>query len=186
VAYFDTNYAYEGNGDVSSIVDAVDGSYNRTMAYDGVDRLTSINGPWGPGTISYDGRGNILGQSLGPNFSLGYTYDSTTDLLLSTVGAKTYSFSYDTYGNVTGNGTMTFGYNDASQMHCAKCGQPDEVTYEYDGLGLRTKTSQSGAATYFVYDANGRLMWEKEPDTSIKEYIYLSGHQIATRSQAAP
>jgi hypothetical protein len=58
------------------------------------------------------------------------------------------------------------------------------VTYEYDGLGLRTKTQQSGAATYFVTDANGRLLWEKRPDGSLKEYVYVAGQQIATRLQA--
>ncbi len=181
--FFDTAYGYEGNGNVSSIFDAIEGTYSRSMAYDGVDRLTNVNGPWGTGLVSYDGGGNILGQSLGSTFSMGYTYDSVTNRLLSTVGSKVYTFAYDAYGNVTGNGFTSFAYNDASQMRCARCGQGDEVGYEYDGLGLRTKVQQSGGATYFVYDANGRLLWERNPDDSIKEYVYLAGHQVAARTQ---
>ena len=182
--YFNTTYAYQGNGNVSAIDDSVDPNYFRTMVYDGVDRITNVNNaPWGNGTFTYDGRGNILSQVLGSTFTMGYTYDGSTDRLSSTVGTKVYNFSYDVYGNVTGNGFTTFAYNDASQMACARCGQADEIAYQYDGLGLRTKVQQSGASTYFVYDANGRLLWERAPDMSIKEYIYLAGHQIATRKQ---
>lgn len=181
--YFNLGYAYEGNGDVSAILDNGEGSWTRFMAYDGIDRLTNVNGPWGTGTIAYDGRGNITRQSLGTSVTIGYTYDAT-EKLASTVGTKAYTFTYDAYGNVTGNGVMSFGYNDASQMKCAKCGQAGEVTYAYDGLGLRMKTLQGTAATYFVYDANGRLMSEKQPDGTIKEYAYLAGQQIATRTQA--
>jgi YD repeat-containing protein len=184
VRYFDTSYGYEGNGNVTMITDDVDSSYFRSMSYDGVDRLANINGPWGSGLFSYDGRGNIQGQTLGSSFSMGYTYDGASDRLLSTTGTKVYAFAYDVYGNVTANGFTSFGYNDASQMRCARCGQPNEIAYEYDGLGLRTKVQQSGSATYFIYDANGRLLWERNPDGSIKEYVYLGGHQVAARVQA--
>jgi uncharacterized protein RhaS with RHS repeats len=114
---------------------------------------------------------------------MGYNYDGATDRLQSTVGSKVYGFSYDVYGNMTGNGFNSFAFNDASQMRCARCGQSDEIAYEYDGLGLRTRVRQSGVATDFVHDANGRLLWERAPDGAIKEYVYLSGHQIATRQQ---
>ena len=184
VPIFDTSYGYEGNGNVFAIVDNVESSYFRQMFYDGIDRLTNVSGPWGAGTFTYDGRGNIRSQVLGSTFSMGYNYDEATDRLTSTVGSRAQTFQYDAYGNITSNGSTTFGYDDASMMRCARCGQPDEITYEYDGLGLRTRSQQSGAATYFVHDANGRLMWEKAPDGAVKEYVYLSGHQVATRRQA--
>jgi YD repeat-containing protein len=177
--YFNMGYGYEGNGNVSSIVDVVDSSYNRTMTYDGVDRLLTVSGPWNSGGFTYDGRGNIKTQNLGSAVSLTYTYDAASDRLASVAGTQSRTFSYDPYGNVTGNGTMTFGYNHASQMTCARCGQADEVGYAYDGLGLRTKTVKAGAATHFIYDGNGRLLSERAPDGALKDYIYLGGKQVA-------
>ena len=179
--YFDTSYGYEGNGNVTTIVDGVESQYFRQMTYDNVDRLATVSGPWGAGTFTYDGRGNILSQVLGSDFSMGYNYDPTNERLNSTVGSKVYAFSYDGYGNMTGNGTTTFAFNHASQMRCARCGAGNEVAYDYDGLGLRARSTVSGAATTFIHDATGRLLWEREAGGAIKEYVYLGGHQVATR-----
>src|SRR5262249_41759098 len=128
--------------------------------------------------------GNILNYALSKS-SLGYTYDPATNRLTGVVGAKSYAFQYDLYGNVSNNGKTTFGYDDASTLRCAKCGLPDELTYAYDGLGNRVRTHQNGIDTYPVPDSSGRLMWEETSALGkLKEYVYLDGKQVAVRELA--
>lgn len=179
---FNTTYSYDDVGNVTGISDTVDSAYNRSMNYDGLDRLTGISGPWGSGSIGYDLRGNITHQTFG-GFNLAYTYDSATHRLTSVSGSKAYAMNYDVYGNVSANGTTTFAYNDASAMRCAKCGQPDEILYDYDGANQRVRVRKGSVDTYFVYGHDGQLLWEETPDTTLKEYIYLGGKQVATREQ---
>lgn len=180
--FFDMTYLYDKIGNVQSISDNIDSSYNRILGYDAIDRLTTVVGPWGVGNIGYDLRGNIASQSLG-TFNLTYTYNSAAQRLDSVSGSKAYTMSYDLYGNVIGNGATTFSYNDAANMQCAKCGQPDQVLYDYDGANQRVHVLKGGVETYFIYGANGQLLWEETPHASLKEYIYLGDKQVATREQ---
>jgi YD repeat-containing protein len=184
-ALFDTIYGYDPLGNVTSIADTVDSAYNRTLAYDPLDRLTGVSGPWGAGAIGYDFRGNITSQSLGA-FGLTYAYDSMTQRLLSVSGSKSYTLSYDVYGNVTGNGATTFGYDDASNLRCAQCGGAGEILFDYDGTNQRVRLQKGGAETFFVYGHGGLLLWEETPGASLKEYVYLGGKQVATREQPLP
>jgi YD repeat-containing protein len=182
---FNSTYLYDGVGNVTSIGDSVDGAYNRGMSYDPLDRVTGVSGPWGSATLAYDFRGNITGQSFGA-FNLTYTYDAATQRLASVTGSKPYTFSYDLYGNVTNNGTTAFGYNDAPNLRCANCGLANEILYDYDGKNQRVHQLKAGVDTYFVYGNGGQLLWEETPNSSLKEYVYLGGKQVAVRQQALP
>jgi YD repeat-containing protein len=181
----DLSYSYDGLGNVYSIQDIIEPTRNRTMSYDGVDRLTIANGgSWGGGTITYDGRGNIRAQALGTSSpALIYSYDSLTNRLSSITGGVSRSFSYDAYGNVSGNGVNTFTYNDASNLRCANCGLANEVKYDYDADNMRVRSTKGGVATYYVYGLGGSLLWETVPGVSLKEYIYLNGKQVAERKK---
>jgi YD repeat-containing protein len=181
-ALFNMGYLYDAVGNVTHVGDTVDSSYNRDMTYDPLDRLTGITGPWGSGSIGYDLRGNITKQNFG-TYGLVYSYDAGTQRLASVSGSKVYAMNYDVYGNVIGNGTNSFSYNDASNMRCAKCGQPDEILFDYDGSNQRVRLNKGGAETYFVYGHGGQLLWEETPNSTLKEYIYLGGKQVATREQ---
>lgn len=182
IALFDFTYGYDDNGNVTSIQNSTDASYDRTLGYDATDRLSSASGPWGTGTFVYDGRSNIHSQRLGAK-SISYTYDGTTDRLTGVSGTTVAAYTYDTYGNVTGNGTDTFAYSDRANMRCANCGLPNEQTFTYDGDNLRVRTVKGGVATYFVNGLGGKLLWEKTPMNAITDYIYLGNHQVATRRQ---
>lgn len=177
-----SSYRYDEVGNVASMGDSVDGSYGRSMTYDGLDRLTGVSGPWGDGFIGYDMRGNITSQNLGP-LSLTYTYDLTTQRLTSVSGSKSYSVAYDALGNVTNTGAMGFNYDAASNMRCAKCGQADQTLFDYDGTGQRVHQQKGATETYFVHGQSGQLLWEETPGASLKEYIYFHGKTVATREQ---
>lgn len=185
-ALFNTAYGYDGVGNVTSISDSIDGSYNRTLTYDAIDRLKLANASaaWGSGGYEYDGRGNITRQIMGSFTDLTYTYDSNRLRTISGVGTLLRTFGYDVYGNVTEDGGgRVFAYNDALTMTCARCGQANQITYAYDGAGMRVSMQQSSGTTYFVYGAAGNLLWEKASTGTVKEYVYLDGKQIAVRQQ---
>jgi hypothetical protein len=182
---FDMNYEYDPVGNITSIGNAVDSSYDRTMGYDPLDRLTVISGPWGSGNIRYDLRGNITSQRFG-TFGLSYVYDSQTHRLARVDGSKSYTMEYDLYGNVTGNGTTRFTYNDAANMQCAYCEKANETLYDYDGGNQRVWKRKGGVETFFVHGSGGQLLWEETPHATRKEYIYLGGKQVAIREQILP
>ena len=77
--HVNSNYNYDGVGNIESISDSTDSQYNRTLNYDGINRLTSANGPWGSGSINYDSIGNIKYQAFGTN-QLSYIYDASNRL----------------------------------------------------------------------------------------------------------
>jgi YD repeat-containing protein len=178
-------YLYDPLGNVSSISDSANSSYNRGMGYDALDRLSSISGPWGGGSIGYDGRGNITSQALGA-FNLAYTYDPASQRLTSVSGSKAYNLTYDAYGNVANNGSTSFAYNDAPNLRCANCGLPNEIAFDYDGKNQRVRLLKGGVETFFVYGAGGQLLAEETPNSKLKEYVYLGGKQVAVREQPLP
>jgi YD repeat-containing protein len=178
-SYINLAYGYDAASNITSTSDSDNPNNNRTLTYDGIDRLASINGS----VISYDGAGNILSQNF-PS-TLTYTHDGQKRLA-STSGYKNYSFSYDVYGNVTSNGFATFQYNDASRLNCVNCSFPNQVEYDYDATGMRDLTRKSGITTYSMYASNGELMFEFNPSANVRrEHIYLQGQRIATRATTA-
>lgn len=184
---FDMNYEYDYVGNVTSITDNVDSSYNKFLNYDTIDRLIRINGF--TESINYNLSGDITAQnqnSGSSNGSLTYQYDEVKRRLLSVSGVQAYAMQYDVYGNTINNGKNVFSYNDASHMKCANCGSSNEVLYEYDGNGIRVKSRKNNTDTFYMYGQSGQLLWEETPNMFLKEYIYLGGKQIATREQILP
>jgi YD repeat-containing protein len=183
------SYGYDLIGNVTSLTDAAIPALNRTLGYDPIDRLTSAVSRSGLGAATYDGRGNLRNQSLG-RASLSLSYDGS-DRLIQATGTLlsdqfgtipiSLTYGYDVYGNVTNQGSATFAYNDAQQMRCARCGTANEVTYAYDGAGMRVSSTVSGGTTFFVYGNGGNLLWEVAPNGEFKEYIYVAGKQAAVR-----
>lgn len=176
-----STYGYDGAGNVSSITDTVDAMMNRTLGYDALDRLTSASGPWGAGTIAYDGAGNITSQSLG-SFNLTYSYDPQ-NRLGNVSGSKSASYTYDGRGNVTAAGTKTYNYDAIGNLLCAQCAGPNRADYAYDGLRNRVKVTNAGTLTYEFHAHDGELLVEYTPSQSnrLVEHIYVDGKRIAQR-----
>lgn len=178
--YINSNYSYDGAGNLVAISDSIDGNYNRTLGYDDINRLTSISGPWGTGTIAYNGVGNITKQALG-NFNLNYSYDNQ-NRLTSVSGSRAMSFSYDAYGNITSDSSRTYTYDEASNLRCVICDNPStKIEYGYDNANQRILTTKRDTKTYEIYGSHGNLLIELNSGGSIGliEYIYLGGRRIA-------
>lgn len=175
------SYSYDTEGNVQSITDGLNAQNSITLAYDGANRLTSASSPqWGgSGTVQYDDRGNITNKNIG-GANQAYSYNASSDLLKTVSGG--YSFSYDDYGNITGNGKNTFSYDDAGNLTAVN-GIPS-ISYTYDGNNRRVAVSKvggSGDASYYaMYDLRGNLVHRLDALSGNRtNYIYLNSRIVA-------
>jgi len=167
----DLIYNYDLNNNITSIDDPTLG--NKTFDYDGVNRLTLADGPWGTGTIGYDDNDNIQSKIMGSQ-NLGYNYD-TSNRLDSITGAESYTFGYDVYGNVNSNSRNTFTYDDASNLRASGINR-----YQYDGHNRRVIVDNASGRQHYIYANSGRLMHRFNPtEEQTTDYIHLSGQLIA-------
>lgn len=173
---FDTTYSYDANANIETITDNVNSSYSIDLAYDGLDRLISANGKWGKGTFNYDVFGNITEKSLGSS-NLIYDYDST-NALKKISGTSSYSFEYDSRGNVISNGQSSYSFNSANSLI-----RGNEVTYTYDGNGHRLSKTVSGKTTLFVYGLDGKLVYKKNANDDVVNNVYLN-NQLAMKIES--
>jgi YD repeat-containing protein len=170
----DLQYAYDGRGNVISIADAIRPQTNRTLGYDGIDRLITANGVWGAGTIGYDDTGNIQSMALG-GATTSYAYASHR--LASVSGARNANFTYDVYGNVTGNERHSFLYDDAGNLRAVS--GASSAAYLYDGNDRRVRVQKGSTFTYNLYSKNGNLLGEYDGTGFwLKEYAYLGGKLV--------
>jgi len=194
----DDSYAYDADGNVTSITDAAQtglASQSRGMSYDGLDRLTTAFGPWGNANYVYDALDNIKRADQGTR-QFRYAYDPSTwrlSAINSPSGSQLYSFGYDAQGNTTSKGGQAFVFDIANRMTSAATisGATGLQKYRYDGLGRRVQTTDPNPAdpnnlpkTFYVYTQAGQIIYASEARNSInRSYIYLNGSQIAARAK---
>jgi len=179
--YINSNYSYDGVGNLTGISDSSDASYNRTLSYDSMNRLTNISGPWGTGRIDYNGAGNITSQGLGSS-TIYYTYDGS-NRLSGISGARSAGYGYDAYGDVISSNGVTYTYDGAPNLRCINCSTAGKIEYSYDSTSQRSIVAKAGVKTYEMYGLNGNQLIEFTPGLSNKlvEYIYLGGKRVAQR-----
>lgn len=171
------SYAYDGAGNVLELWDDVNPGYSVQMTYDNVDQLLKTLGPWGEARNYYDGAGNLTQYNFN-GVIRNYTY---TGNKLTAFDGRT--FTYDSYGNVTGDGRHTYQYDHASNLTCVDCGTGQQIAYAYDGNNRRVSRTQNGVTTYYVHAGNGDLLLEFTPSTNKAiEHVYLRGKRVASRN----
>jgi len=166
----DSGYAYDGNGNLTEIVDA---SFNvRAFEYDGLNRLVKAdNGAQGETRMYYDARDNLVGvkDPLG-NFTQ-YVYDAFDNLVVQNSpdsGALTAEF--DAAGNRTSmtdaRGLRTeYRYDALNRLIDITYPDPNlDVRIAYDGgnygKGRVSRMVDAGGTTDYVYDRRGNLLTE--------------------------
>ena len=100
------------------------------------------------GTYTYDGAGNILGESDSAGGGA-FTYDSRSRILTAKYGQVLRPFSYDRWGNLLTNGALALPVD--SRNHLVVGGSTTAVAY--DGRGNLTQHN----ADAMSYDALDRL-----------------------------
>jgi RHS repeat-associated protein len=174
---------YDVTGNLETVSDSVDPGYNRNFTYDAINRLTTINGPWGTGLVQYNGAGDITSYRVGSDTKT-YGYDANnkrlTSVSSSATGTTNYSYN-DPYGNASPTADP-YTYDNASNLVTAGAGR----TYFYDGANTRVKTVVGGVTTYEFHSAHGLLLteWRKELCCydRLSEHLYVTGKRVALQT----
>ncbi|HKO38431.1 MAG TPA: RHS repeat-associated core domain-containing protein [Solirubrobacterales bacterium] len=136
-------YAYDDGDRLVGVDDSASGEY--TLAYDGLDRLTSISGPTGTVGYAYDDAGRRTSMTLPGQPPVNYEYDDADRLIGLSRGSETVSLAYDGAGRLTElelpNGV--------------------EQVYTYDKAGRTTSIAYVDGETtlgdlHYAYDVDGR------------------------------
>lgn len=179
-------YTYDENGNVASITDKQESVSTRSMSYDMLDQLQTVNAPamWGNMLISTDVLGNVRDVTVpfGPSARHSIiNYDPVTNLLSSITGsAPAVTFGYDSQGNISTRGTAGFVFDQGNRLTTAT----GKASYVYDGLGRRVKTTKTdGTVQIHVYSQAGELLYSTTAvgaATPVETlYVNLNRHLLA-------
>ena len=162
-------------------------TFNQHYDYDDDDRVTRYVG-YGGQSYQYDANGNRISLYSSPN-TYANTIDAHSNKLMSTTGpAPARTNTYDTAGNLKGDGTNLYTYSDRGRLQSVQTGT-NTVNYLYNGLGQRVKKSGPTSiiptgANYYVYDEAGHLIGEYDANGKmIEETVYLDDLPIAVLTQ---
>ncbi|WP_234409559.1 RHS repeat-associated core domain-containing protein, partial [Ideonella sp. B508-1] len=170
-------YSYDANANVIGIDDQQENLTDRTLTYDGLNRLKTANGIWGSGSFTYDVQDNIRSSTVGSR-SITHAYDPATNLLTGVSGSVTYAYAYDANGNITSRAGQAFVFDLGNRLTSST----GKASYIYDGEGRRTFITNAGGATHLqLYDQGGRFLYARRNTGSIAttKYVYLGTQLIA-------
>ncbi|HKV77342.1 MAG TPA: RHS repeat-associated core domain-containing protein [Candidatus Sulfotelmatobacter sp.] len=162
------------NGSVTGISNSVDTNESQTFAYDTLNRIasaatqaTSGNDCWGT-SFGIDAVANLTGMTP-TQCSGGGNLNSSTDGNNHLTGT---GYSYDTAGDMTGDGAYTYTYDAENRITSA-----NGVNYSYDGNGMRVEKS---SGTLYWRSISGDTLAESDLQGNIQnEYVFFSGRRIA-------
>ena len=176
------NYGYDATGRLTSVSQ---GSTSAGYGYDADGRLASLTLPGAKQSFGYDAASQLTaidytsgGSTLG-NVSYGYdpagrvvTEDgSWAQLALPAATTAGYNAaneattvngvarSYDGAGNLTGDGSASYTWNDRGQL-ASVTGPAGTESYGYGPTGLRTQVTGAGGSTSFLWDTTGNQVAE--------------------------
>ncbi|MDQ7760276.1 MULTISPECIES: RHS repeat domain-containing protein [Xanthomonas] len=182
-AFLSDGYDYDANGNVAGISDGATGRNqrgNRTMTYDGMDRLIKAESPmFGTATYSYDVLDNLT-HVVAPGRDHYYCYDANwqlTNVKTGGCGGSTViGMSYDPQGNLSNKNGQAFVFDYGNRLRQAT----GKETYRYDGNGRRTLALQSAGNIGSLYDQSGALRFQKnQRQSKSTDYILLGGSLVA-------
>lgn len=130
---------------------------------------TSATNPSRTVTYSLDALGNRTSVVENGN-SISYSVNNLNQY--SSVGVT--NLTYDTRGNLTGDGVWTFGYDPENHLiSAAKSGTT--ASYTYDGLGRRISKTVNGTTTTYAYSGSN-LVEERDGSGTVQaKYVYEGG-----------
>lgn len=180
----DESMDYDQNGNVAAISDALPGHRgDRTMSYDGLDRLTATDSPMFPGGVvyAYDVLDNLK-RVKAPGRDHTYHYDGSNRLhnVTNTVGGgAVIGLGYDVRGNLANKSGQAYVFDHGNRLRSAT----GLESYRYDAEGRRIKaTTAGGVPIYSVYGKGGQLLFQRDERVARRfEFIYLGNTLIGTR-----
>lgn len=152
------HYTYDAVGNITGILDDVNGSEQNAYSYDPLNRLISASSTLTGGqtpylkNYSYDSLGNLASSTdLGT-----YAYQGNTGTNYANPdaptsignGTATSTLTYDNNGNLLSDGTLTNVWDYLNELTQVGKGGATS-TYAYDYAGNRVKTTEGVVPTYY-------------------------------------
>ncbi len=133
-----------------------------------------------PGALEYDydanGNRTLLTEDSVP---YSFTVQTNSNRLQSTAGPVAKTYSYDLAGNVIGDGTHTYGYNDRGRLISV---DGSFATYAHNGQGQRVSKTVS-VTTLFAYDEGGSLIGQYDSaGVADQEFVWFDGAPVGVLS----
>ena len=122
----------------------------------------------------YDECGNRLEKVENGKRTI-YNYNTKNQLIRRETGEDSWKYEYDLQGNLTGEkgrrGTWKYTYDGKNRQEKILGPDGKNITYTYDGEGLRAEKEIDGKRSRFLY-LNGELLSEREEgEDSFRRYV---------------
>ncbi len=167
-------------------------AYTTNFNYDAMNRPTGVS--WDPAPTatapgvassvtfghSYNKVNQRIGQAVSDNSWINYpaSTPATTTYVPNTLSQYTsvggVAQTYDTNGNLTSDGTYTYGYDPESRLVSAS-GAGTSGAYTFDAQGSRKTVTAGGNTTVFVTDADNREVLEYDGSSGAIQRWYAYG-----------
>ncbi len=161
-------YTYSDAGDMLTLNSALFGNPDYTFTYTNAHELyteanTNSNFVWQPSTDS--------STAYTPNTLNQYSAVGTQTSGSTSCSGAAQGLSYDCNGNLTFDGTYTFGYDAENRLlTAAKSGLAS--TYQYDPLGRRTAKYGTGVTTtFFLSDGSDEIVEYDSTKAVVAYYV---------------
>jgi RHS repeat-associated protein len=175
------DYTLDSAGNITQMLDDVDGASTRNYHYDDLDRLTWDSGASSADpTYTYDGNGNRLTRAAGTYAAQSFTYVNNSNRDVAT--------SYDGMGNSLANSA---GYDASGRLaSVTDANTGDALALGYNALGELARTTQTHddgcgpvflAGDDFSFAPDGRALSIKTTNTASinTDYIWLDDLPVA-------
>lgn len=170
-------YNYDNRGNLTSITDYRDSSKNQILSYDVLNRLLTFNGSWGTGSYIYNALGNRLSKQAAGTTTY---YNYSSNRLTSTTGAETFSFAYNTDGDLISMNAYSLQYDRLHNLINYKVSGSSLADFKYNGDGMRIIKTSGGKTVVYHYDNNGKVISETDTlGNLITDYIHLHDKLVA-------
>ncbi len=179
------SYTYDNLGRMTQI--ARGNGVTTSFGYDAASRLASFTqdlaGTSHDVTASFtrNPAGQIASRTLS-NEVFAYTGHQNVNHTFTVDGLNRYltgggaSYSYDARGNMTGDGTRTYGYDFDNRLTTVSGGGQGAVTLSYDPAGRLYQTAQTGGATTrFLYDGANLIGEYSASNALLRRYVHGPG-----------
>jgi RHS repeat-associated protein len=162
-----------------------------TSTYDSLNNLTGS--VWGPAAVQtapsassvvfnhfYDATNRRISQTATDNGYWSYPVATASTVSYTANNLDQYSAvgsvtpTYDGNGNLTFDGTFTYGY-DAENRLISALGGGNTAAYAYDAQGRRKSKTVNGTTTIFVQDPQGRALLDYDGASGTIQNWYAFG-----------
>lgn len=175
-------YSYDLNANVTAIADLQGGHHRSMPGYDGLDRMTHANGPWGSGVYSYDALDNLRHSHVGSRAALA-DWDGTRNLPRHyNVNGQRVDTVHDARGNVVQRGGLQMGFDIGNRLRTVT----GLASYQYDGHGRRHYMVRTdGSSRLSAYGLDGKLRFSWDSTKGSTRYVHLGGRLVAEHGETS-